>query len=268
MTVAIPGQPVFDMIGRPTGQVYNKDGFAVDRPPSVLNSVASTLANRINLGPAGRGTTDGIQMPSPDYMRMLTDFQKQGGSVGENATKKLAEAQAIIDTNQAQVTQTTQSQAYQDLLTRRQSSQGQDQDANRQLQQFQQQFGNIMGGGNQQQPFSYVGSGYRYDDYDPATNTVSHNQSGIAGNMDMGRVSVADLMNDEGFAGAFNQFQNQAQPAAGSGGNQQQQPAAGGGGKAGGRVQQAPNINQSAARGIQGAMAGAAREMQLSLIHI
>jgi hypothetical protein len=41
-------------------------------------------------------------MPSPDYMRMLRDFQTQGGSVGENATKKLAEAQAIIDQLQAQ----------------------------------------------------------------------------------------------------------------------------------------------------------------------
>jgi hypothetical protein len=50
----------------------------------------------------GSGTTDGLQMPSPDYMRMLRDFQTQGGSVGENATKKLAEAQAIIDQLQAQ----------------------------------------------------------------------------------------------------------------------------------------------------------------------
>jgi hypothetical protein len=41
-------------------------------------------------------------MPSQDYMRMLRDFQTQGGSVGENATKKLAEAQAIIDANQSQ----------------------------------------------------------------------------------------------------------------------------------------------------------------------
>ena len=94
-----------------------------------------------------------------------------------------------------------------------------------------------MGGGNQSQPFSYVGSGYRYDDYDPATNTVSYNQSGIGGNMDMGRVSVADLMNpenvrdrnnpfstsyNEDFASSFNQFQNQNLLAAGSGGNQQQ----------------------------------------------
>ena len=77
---------------------------------------------------------------------------------------------------------------------------------------LQQQFGNTVGGGNQQQPFSYVGSNFIYDDYDPATNTVRHNQSGIAGNMDRGRVSVADLMNDEGFASSFNQFQNQTQP--------------------------------------------------------
>ena len=78
------------------------------------------------------------------------------------------------------------------------------------------------GGGNQSQPFSYTGSNYSYNDYDPVTNTVRHNQSGIAGNMDMGRVSVADLMNNRGFASSFNQFQNQAQPAAGGGGNQQQ----------------------------------------------
>jgi hypothetical protein len=50
----------------------------------------------------GSGTTDGLKMPSSDYMRMLRDFQAQGGSVGENATKKLAEAQAIIDQLQAQ----------------------------------------------------------------------------------------------------------------------------------------------------------------------
>ena len=34
------------------------------------------------------------QMPNPDYLRMLQDFQKQGGVVGQNATKKLEEAQA------------------------------------------------------------------------------------------------------------------------------------------------------------------------------
>ena len=43
-------------------------------------------------------------------------------------------------------------------------------------------------GGSRSEPFSHVGRGYSYDDYDPATNTVRHNQSGIAGNMDMGRV--------------------------------------------------------------------------------
>jgi hypothetical protein len=217
--------------------------------------LGNTPAGRIGTGisssyfapmPAGGGVADGVQMPSPDYMRMLTDFQAQGGSVGENATKKLAEAQAIIDANQSQVTQTMQSPAYQDLSMRYSNSQGQDQDAKRQLEQYQQQFRNIMGRGNQSQPFSYVGSGYRYDDYDPATNTVSYNQSGIAGNMDMGRVSVADLMNpenvfdkrkpfdpsnpidpfgtyyDEDFASSFNQFQNQNLLAAGSGGNQSQ----------------------------------------------
>jgi len=49
----------------------------------------------------------------------------------------------------------------------------------------------------------------------------------------------------------------------------------GGGGKAGGRVQQqqqqapqAPNINQSAAQGIQGAMAGAAREMNYQPMNV
>jgi hypothetical protein len=190
-------------------------------------------------------------------------------------------------------------------------------------------------GGSRSEPFSHAGSGYSYDDYDPATNTVRHNQSGIAGNTDMGRVSVADLMNpenvrarskpfdpakgpqfsfdprgtyyDEGFASAFNQYQNQAQPAAspmpagggvadgaqmpsqdymrmlrdfqtqgGSVGENatkklaeaqaiidanQSQPVAGSGGNQQQQQQQAPNINQSAARGIQGAMAGAAREM-------
>jgi hypothetical protein len=190
-------------------------------------------------------------------------------------------------------------------------------------------------GGSRSEPFSHAGSGYSYDDYDPATNTVRHNQSGIAGNIDMGRVSVADLMNpenvrarskpfdpakgpqfsfdprgtyyDEGFASAFNQYQNQAQPAAspmpagggvadgaqmpsqdymrmlrdfqtqgGSVGENatkklaeaqaiidanQSQPVAGSGGNQQQQQQQAPNINQSAARGIQGAMAGAAREM-------
>jgi hypothetical protein len=63
-------------------------------------------------GPQGQLTNQGgyfntqpqqaTGMPSPDYMRMLRDFQTQGGSVGENATKKLAEAQAIIDQLQAQ----------------------------------------------------------------------------------------------------------------------------------------------------------------------
>jgi len=67
-------------------------------------------------------------------------------------------------------------------------------------------------GGLRNEPFSYVGSGFSYDDYDPATNTVRHNQSGIAGNMDMGRVRVADLMNNKDFASSFNQFQNQSQP--------------------------------------------------------
>ena len=41
-------------------------------------------------------------LPNADYIRMLKDFQAEGGVVGENATKKLAEAQAIIDANQAQ----------------------------------------------------------------------------------------------------------------------------------------------------------------------
>jgi lysozyme family protein len=66
-------------------------------------------------------------------------------------------------------------------------------------------------------PFSYAGSGYSYSDYDPVTNTVSHNMSGIAGNIDAGRVSVSDLTNpenvrnyNEDFANAFNQYQNQA----------------------------------------------------------
>ena len=245
MTVAIPGQAVFDMTGRPTGQVYNKYGFAVDRPPSVLNSVASTLAGRIGSGlikadfapkQVGRGIADGVQMPSPDYMRMLRDFQTQGGSVGENATKKLAEAQAIIDAMQAQPAASSGGNQQQQPAaggSRLALNMG------------------MPGFVDQSQPFSYAGSGYSYDDYDPATNTVRHNQSGIAGNIDMGRVSVADLINpenvrarskpfdpaegppqfsfdprgtyyDEDFASSFNQFQNQTQPAAGSSGNQQQ----------------------------------------------
>jgi hypothetical protein len=66
--------------------------------------LGSGIGTSVNAGPipTGRGVADGVQMPSQDYMRMLRDFQTQGGSVGENATKKLAEAQAIIDANQSQ----------------------------------------------------------------------------------------------------------------------------------------------------------------------
>ena len=62
----------------PQGQLTNQGGFFNTQPQQATG------------------------MPSPDYMRMLRDFQTQGGSVGENATKKLAEAQAIIDQLQAQ----------------------------------------------------------------------------------------------------------------------------------------------------------------------
>ena len=86
------GRYIPDQMGMagPQGQLTNQGGFFNTQLPQQIGNTA------------GSGTTDGLQMPSPDYMRMLRDFQTQGGSVGENATKKLAEAQAIIDQLQAQ----------------------------------------------------------------------------------------------------------------------------------------------------------------------
>jgi len=91
-----------------------------------------------------------------------------------------------------------------------------------------QQQGNMGGGGllggafGDSNPFSYSGSGYAYNAYDPTDNTVTYNRSGIAGNINNGRVNVADLINpenvqqtpfqkgtfyDKDFANSFNKYQ-------------------------------------------------------------
>ena len=141
-------------------------------------------------------------MPNADYMRMLTDFQAEGGVVGQNATKKLQEAQAIINANAGggspgfynnQVAQTTQYPL-----------------------------------GTGQNPFSFSQGTTTYSNYDPITNTIGKSMGGIAGNINGGRLNVADLINpdnvfqgdgvknlnnayyNKNFANAFNQYQNQA----------------------------------------------------------
>jgi len=140
-------------------------------------------------------------MPNADYMRMLTDFQAEGGVVGQNATKKLQEAQAIINANAGggspgfynnQATQTTQYPL-----------------------------------GTGQNPFSFSQGTTTYSNYDPITNTIGKSMGGIAGNINGGRLNVADLINpdnvfqgdgvqnlnnayyNKNFANAFNQYQNQ-----------------------------------------------------------
>jgi len=179
-------------------------------------------------------------MPTADYMRMLTDFQAQGGVVGQNATKKLQEAQAIINANQGgngvkQAPMFGRNATQQ--ITAAQEALG--------FNQLKNQPAYVGGGspgfynnqaaqttqyplGTGQNPFSFSQGTITYSDYDPITNTIGKSTGGIAGNIDEGRQNVADLINsanvfqgdgvqnlnnayyNEEFANAFNQYQNQA----------------------------------------------------------
>ena len=146
-------------------------------------------------------------MPNADYMRMLTDFQAEGGVVGQNATKKLEEAQAIIAANQLK-NQTTFVGG---------GSHGFYNDQAAKTTQYP--------SGTGQNPFSFSSGTTTYSNYDPITNTIGRTLGGFAGNINGGRLNVADLINpdnvfqgdgiqnlnnsyyNENFANAFNEYQ-------------------------------------------------------------
>ena len=210
--------------GRAMGQsIFAAPEFSL--PTNTFNPVGTNVQRTGQLGFDGGGNYVG--MP-PD----LSGNENQGPSTQRQG--------------QQQIDSFMQSPDYQALLTRRQNSQGQDQQANQALAQMQQQFNN----GNQdpignQGPLGFPPPG------GPST--------------DQGPVMEGDPMDVPG--------QNPGQapgtgtiPNAGDFTGQNPNPGSGGG-KGGGSAQP-PNINQSAARGIQGAMAGAGREMMYQPLNV